>query len=1444
MDSLDRHDARGRHSGSTTLAGLRRAAVWTGVVLLLAPLAVAAQGRPSVPETRTYRLIDSSTGLSQNFVTAIAQDSDGFMWFGTLGALDRFDGRRIETYRHDPADAGSLSAGEILALHADVAGRLWVGTRSGLDRYEPESNTFSHHGRAPSNSGGLASGPAKFITSDRDGQIWFGSMALNRLDPETGSVVQYDLDGRELTLLHIDDANRLWVATSVLDPASGGTRETVELMVFADCGRLPTDALPAPDHRIVPPAETGRFVAIAVGDSDQVWLGQEDEGGLTRFDPGSGTLSSPWTDSVPVPLARGNVRGLTRDASGTLWAVAGAPRSTAYVAPPRLYRIDRGSVEATAIDLRARPERSGTDAPMESLATDRFGGLWITTNAGGLLHVDVAAGGFGLFRPTGELGMDSGFVRAVHGTRDGTLWIGTPGGLAGLARLDPLGGFDRRTAYEPIRVPPLPAPDVRALFGDRTGALWIGTSGGLVQYELATGRLRHFRSNPADPDAPADDIVQVIHQDTRNTLWFGVGARGLDALAHGTTRFLHFRYVEGDPASLPSDIVQALFSDSAGRLWVGTANGLAVAEPAPAADTRFRRVPLAGGAADGSVLCIHEKPSEPGVLWLGRQARGLARLDVSTGAVRHFTTRNSALADDTVYGILEDRDGGLWMSTNRGLTRFDSDAGTFETFGIDRGLQSLEFNAQAYFQAADGQMFFGGVAGLNAFYPDTIRPNTFPPQPRIKGISALDRSAGESMSPFRQVYRLGMSRDSLVLSPDQRDLRFDLVALHFSDADRNRFVYRLDNYDEAWREPASSDEAVYTNLEPGRYRFRLRAISSHGVWSETDDSVAFVIRAPFYATGWFVGLCVLGALGLMVGGYAWRVGTLRRRQQSLERAVEERTEELRRALATVERQARDLEDLDAAKSRFFANVSHEFRTPLTLSLGPLEDLRSGRHGSMTPDAVAEVDRALVNTRRQLKLVDQLLSLAAIDAGKLRLDARWARLDDLVKVVVSEFEGHSQRQAVALRLELPPEATWASFDEEKIRQVLGNLLSNACRFTPSGGRILVRLRSRDETVALDVEDTGVGIPEENLPQVFERFYRSDREHRGRPGTGIGLSLCKELVELHGGTIRAESTAGLGSRFTVELPRGEMAAEPVTVRETPEWDTSVGADEGAEPVVPESLDAEPGPGPAVADEPREDDRPKVLVVEDHPDMRAYLEKHLQEHYRVVTAGDGASGLRCARDEMPDLVVSDVMMSGMDGYELCAALRKDRELEHVPVVFLTARADLESKIEGLEHGADVFLSKPFNRRELLATVHNILQARERLRTKLRDEFRRRAVSPGPADVPSANDALLARVREVLERRSFEDAFSIGELSRELGMSRSQLHRRLSELLDKSPSEVLMEWRLERAAQLLDRRAGNVAEVAFAVGFKNVSHFVRRFRKQFGKTPAAYAASRPSPS
>jgi signal transduction histidine kinase/CheY-like chemotaxis protein/AraC-like DNA-binding protein len=809
--------------------------------------------------------------------------------------------------------------------------------------------------------------------------------------------------------------------------------------------------------------------------------------------------------------------------------------------------------------------------------------------------------------------------------------------------------------------------------------------------------------------------------------------------------------------------------------------------------------------------------------------------------------QRDGLFDEVIHQILPDGAGRLWMSTNRGI--FSVRADELDAFAEGRaarvhstvyserdGLRNREANGgyqPAGVRARDGRLWFPTQDGVAVVDPARVGRNPVPPPVVVERLVARDRPRSVGGAPAE-------------LGPAERDFQIEYTALSFVAPENVRFRYRLEGLDAGWVEAGARRTAFYTNVPPGAYTFRVVASNDAGVWNDRGAALAVHVVPRLHET---LVARVLLALALALLGAAtvwWRVRRLRGRARELARLVDQRTAELRDREAALARQnaqlavqALRLTELDEAKSRLFANLSHEFRTPLTLILGPLRGLLDGRYGALGTEAHAQGALMQRNGQRLLRLINQILDLAKLQAGALALDRRPHDLVAIARDATLAFAPLAERRAVTLRFAARVEALVLPFDDGQLEKVLLNLLSNALKFTESGGSVDVEVRADGSGAELRVRDTGVGIAPDELPRIFDRFHQVDASAtRRHEGTGIGLALARELVELHGGTIGVESAPGAGSSFVVRLP-GPVAIMAVGDAAGGSFAAADLADAGAG-TADRAAAKGAGPEAVAADE----DRTTVLVVDDNADVRAYVRSVLAASYRVVEADDGPSGLAAAREALPDVIVADVMMPELDGLGLARALRDDAMTDAIPVVLLTARAAPEDQVAGMRAGADAYLVKPFDPAVLEATVAGLLAQRQRLRARFAaagDDAAAPAagavageapVAGGPAAAPEPS-ALVTRLRAIVAARLDDEGLTPEALAEAAGVSYHQLYRALRAERGESPSRFVRGVRCECADALLRRGAGSVTEVAYAVGFQSLSYFSRAFRERFGVAP-----------
>ncbi len=1345
---------------SSVTAASRAIAAWA-IVLFLAVTAHAAG--------YAFRHLTRANGLPSNGMRRIMQDSRGFLWFGTTGGLARYDGRAFTTYVPRQGDTTSLPGYFVFRICEDSTHMLWLGMASdGLCRMDPVTGTITRIRIPDTTSKSLTANVVNMLYTTRDGTVWIGTLeaGMYSYQPATGAWTTYkhtsdasSLPENKVFELYEDRRGTLWVSTvqriSVLD------RTTGKFTVLAPLGQ---------------PYMGGGFSETKSGD---LIVGLR-FAGLCRFDRSTNAFVSLWTDSL---FNAYRVFCTCEQPDGTIWM---GSTGGACVWDPR---TSIGTVLPTG---EGDPDLI-PDNTLQAMCMDRSGAVWIGTNSGGISVWDPAEHKAGVIgaRLDRYPFLPSRKVTTMLITRDGTRWYAT---LTALVESNPNTGMLRaygktaETSDHLRRAGGLLSSTVTALAEDSAGNLWIGSSQGLNRLDRKRHRIDSWTLDTVSQRSLGGNFVNVIHVDPQGVVWVVTGGGGLDRYDPATNDFTRFLLDTVHKTGVNRNTFVSLTVDDKGIFWMGTNHeGLVHFDPRTGAIGAFTHADSDEHSLnDPMPQCVAQ--SSDGLYCVGFMDRGIALFDPATGRCDRLTQRDG-LPTDAVRGMLADRSGSIWITTTKGITRFDPRSRTFHTFTPEDGLPGNEFALRAAYLAPDGTLYFGGYDGVAHIDPAKLTRDTSAPRPIITSLDYLGRSIpiGTAADPMRGA--TVAYRDNV--------LHVTFTALDCAQPQRCRIIYKLEGFDHDWIDAAGRTDATYTNLDPGTYTLRVKACSHDGVWNATDAALPLVVTPPWYRSSMAYG--AYAALAIIALLTARRYDRNRIRLQEQVRSERDH--------------ASRLAELDRAKSRFFANISHEFRTPLTLLLAPLERMIAVSEEGQERERLHLMRR---NARRLLTLINQLLDLSRADGGTLAADRRAIDAGALLRGIAASFQSLGESRDIRFTADLPGDPGPVMLDADKTEKIVTNLLSNAFKFTPAGGAVALGARIERGLLEIRVADTGIGIAADELPRVFDRFYQVDSSAtRGFEGAGIGLALTREFVEVLGGSIGVESTPGAGTTFTVNIP--VVPADALLIAEEAESHQ----DSSDRAVAPQD-----------AERNQATDLPMLLIAEDNADLRAVLAEQFRDDCRVVFAENGAVALDKALKEIPDIIVSDVMMPGMDGFVLAERIKTDERTSHVPVILLTARAGRECKIAGLQTGADDYLVKPFDAEELRTRVMNLIESRRVLRERFRDKL---IVAATPVEGVSMDEAFVRRVREVIENNMGDESFTVEGLAQEVGMSRVHLHRKLTALTGKSAGQLISAIRLQRARQLLEQRTATVSEIAYQVGFGSPSYFAKCFKDAFGYPPSA---------
>ncbi len=1408
-----------------------------------------------LPEKLAFEHLTTEQGLSKNDIHHIIQDKNGYLWFATTDGLNRYDGYNFTVYKYDAADTTTIAQNTILKLYEDKEGNIWTAlVGEGICKFDPRTEKFTRFPPNVNSPTSLHDGIVDAFYEDEDGFLWVGTnriAELRRLDKHTGKFSPYNYspigrkENKEILCINNslkDNEGFLWLATS------HGLYQT----------RLPAGKLDASSKAKHvrysndpndPYSISGTEVHCLYQDHNGVlWIGTDN--GLNSFDKKTGRfVRYLHNDKDRNSLSSNFIDWITEDLQGNLWI--GTENG--------LNGLDVQRTSFTAYFHDPADPTSLNSNYINSLLIDRQGVLWVGATNGGISRFDPNRRSFALFRqnPLDPNSLNNNTVKAICEDRSGAVWIGTDGG--GLNRLEKKTGKFTHYRHKSSDPQSLSSDRISALLEDKQGNLWIACGDGLINYlNTVTGEIKRYQNNSDFFKHFRKEYVFTMYQDKAGVLWLGTegSLQKVDPLSGQVT---YYTKEPSNPNSLSDYWVYAICEDRKGNLWIGTyANALNKFDPKTGKFTHYKHEKNNPKSISSHTIRSIFRDTK-GNMWFGTLGGGLNRFNPQTETFTAYTEKDG-LANNSVYSILEDNDGNLWLATNKGISRFDIEKKTFINYDVSDGLQSNEFSSSYYdtgvgFKGKDGKLYFGGSKGFNVIDPIGLKTNQAIPPIVITQFKVFDKlMAGKS------------EWERIELGFEENFVSFEFAALDYTNPQKNQYAYQLVGVDRDWVYSGSRRYASYTNLTPGQYLFKVKGSNNDGIWNQRGKSVTLIIHPPWWKTFWaYLGYGLVLIAGLVLA-----------RREIIKR------ERLRANLRIQQVEATKWQELDGLKSRFFANISHEFRTPLSLIAAVIEKLKKQDSQSERQSEYGLISR---NVKQLLQMINQLLDLSGLEAGKLQLQLESTQLSALLQrqagLLVSLFES----RGIDYSHSVPLQPLWVKADTEKLERILTNLLSNSAKFTPGGGRVRFRasydqLGANKILVKVVVEDNGIGIAPEQMERIFDRFYQADSSAtRSYEGTGIGLALAKELAELHGGQIQVESRMREGSAFTLTLPL-ELTDAPIqhpihaaTDQDSNSQDGIAQLDADTATSLSQSLTTESSSkynyySQVLSDKEvqassysdlREnnesnypnssDGKVQILVVEDHQDLREFISTALRETYQVGQAVNGMEGYKLALEQIPDLIISDVMMPGMDGVTLCDKLKTDDRTSHIPVILLTARADETSKLTGLRTGADEYLTKPFSLEELQLRVKNMLQTRRNLQHKYSAQF---ALSPPdttsgrPAFDPSlsakdvtvisADEQFLQKALLIMETNMADAEFDVEAFSRELAMSRSQLYRKFMALTGQGPGELIKSLRLKKAAVLLKAQAGNVSEIAYQVGFTNLPYFSKAFKEEFGQTPSEF--------
>jgi signal transduction histidine kinase/ligand-binding sensor domain-containing protein/DNA-binding response OmpR family regulator len=1352
-------------------------------------LQIASQGwsQHSTDEYQFHSL-EVELGLSNSNVLSIIKDRDGFMWFGTANGLNRFDGTHMKTFYSDDRDSTALSNSYISRIYAGPENTLWIKNVNGIfEVYQPETEQFERNIGRYADRYGLKDDPIHKLYQDGH-RYWFIH--------QSGGVSLYDEEKGETIFLGQEPGDQANLSSDRV--ASVGKNSLGEYWVVHQNGLV--DIVNGNDWSIFETLQLDLDIQSSEGydfdlfiDSDQdAWIYSPEVAlGVIHIDRKLSQISYFNERSQPFRLNNNLVKGIIEHRKGQIWIC------TDHGGINVLHK-QKGTVDYVMHD----PEQSRSLAhnAIYSLYKDSDDIIWIGTYKRGVNYYHPGLMSFSHVRKgyPGAASLPYNDVNVFVEDFLGNLYIGSNGD--GLYYHDRQKGTYQRFVHDPDDPGSIPGNVIVDLAMDKEGYLWVGTYlNGLSRFDGKT--FSRYMPETDNPNSLSDVNVWKIYVDRKNRIWVGTLRGGLNLWDREKDHFVRFP-VGGETLPMNNQYISSFTEDMEGNLWVGGGYGIDVINVEKGYH-RYHSTTLDSGLAGNNVteLFLDSK----GLVWI-TTSQGLSYYDSKQEQFYSFSTEDG-LPTNNLVSILEDEDRNFWLSTHSGLSYAAVDRTrtplrlNFRNFDERDGLQGALFNKNAAYRTSDGNFIFGGPNGYNLFRSENFSFDLEEPEVVFTGFQLFNQPVGigEEINGRVILDQAIAYKQEIILKHYENVFSIDFAALNFIQLEKNKFRYKLEGFNQEWIPISEAPFRVtYTNLDPGTYRLVVQAATHDGYWGQKPYSRTIVIQPPFWQTPLAY---VLYALMAVLAVFYYRKHLIARERANFRRIEEQR-------------EARRIQELDKMKTRFFTNISHEFKTPLTLILTPIERLLKETED---PRQLRQYLTIQKNGKRLLQLVNQLLDIKNIEQDGLSFNPSEGDIISFIEDRANAFLDLSEKKRIRFSFYSTINSLQTQFDEDKLEKILFNLLSNAFKFTPNEGEIEVQVRWEEIeanrcALFIQVTDSGIGIQEQDLPRIFERYYTSDYQGKiANQGSGIGLALALEFARLHGGDITVGNAEPTGTKFCVRLELPLLSEFHLSATNGEEDHLSLKENQSGKPI--------------------------ILLVEDHEEFRNYLADCLSGEYHVVTAENGKEGIQKVMTSLPDLIITDMMMPQMDGVAFCQELKKDIRTSHVPVVMLTARNSEEKHLEGLESGCNLYLTKPFNLEILFSSIRNLLGERERLQAYYR---KRLSVQASEQEIVSLDDKLIKKAVELVEANLDNPDFSVEQMSGELGMSRVHLYKKLSSLTGKSPVEFIRLIRIQRAAQLLGTSQLTVAEIAYKVGYNNAKYFSKHFKLEYGVLPSVYASQK----
>lgn len=1453
-------------------------------VFLLIVLALSVLLPVSAQPSLSFQHYSTADGLSDNRVTCITKDHEGFMWMGTWAGVNRFDGKNFVTFKATPGDGSELGTNRLDRILADDEGFLWLQAYDKkVYRFDKQTEQFLSVSKFLEAKSSMRVDVDQIVVLrnkliaviSKDQGIFFVSM-VNADKPlvtwaSSHPNADYRLPSNRIHTFYQDNAKKIWVAsnlgliclqedstrlykkdglqddlmtasvTSITENgdfiwfgAEGGrlfmlkktddqlssidlkagrindlkiSRDGTSLFCSTAKGRLVTIRTASLEINSVANFDNGTLLSIYEDRRGLLWIEPGDVGVL-MFDPATRSFKHFKQENYSSYHLDASEYDLFEDQKGTVYV--------------RMKGCGFGYFDSTTKRFNYfYNERDSKDYRFSNLTKALFydsdGILWLSTDDGGIEKITLPQNEFTHEKLTKNSELkEENEVRGLWTDSNGRLWVCDKTGKVYLLK-------DGAVIKTLVLDNPSYASGVYTILQDRKKNIWLGTKGnGLFKLEQVgpqadNYKITHFVHDDEDLYSISSNVVYSLIEDSDARVWVGTFGGGINLIDQSGTkpRFYHQKNTFAKYPSGGCNRVRSLVLDATGKIWIGTTDGLLIFDPnQPDLNntdfTQYVKLPLDDESlGNNDVQYMYRDKND--VMWVltssGGLNKGVGKNPMESLKFSNYTKKDG-LPSDYLLSCLEDAAGYLWIATQNGLSRFDKVNGYFQNYNSTDGLNAGGFSEASCTWTANGELVFGMLNGYMHFNPGKIIQNKIKSNIVFTNLQINNEDVFPATENSVLKSPINHTKE-IILNYDQNILSIDYRLLDYRSQDKISYEYRLLGFHPDWRSNKGETKASFTNLSPGTYRFEVRSANPNLYSNVPIKAVDILILPPPWKTWWAYGIYALVGLSILWVVRKYALMILRLRQRII-----------------IERKLADL------KLNFFTNVSHELRTPLTLILNPLEEI--SRTENLSDRGARHLTVVRKNAKRMSRFINQLLDLRKAQSGKAVLNVSMVELVSFVKRIIGYFADVAERRQITIAIETEVSALFAWIDAEKIDIVVYNVLANAVKFTPDGKHIRILLERRPTgVIIIKIIDEGKGVPDSQMDEIFRLYFggQPSEDHAFR-GTGIGLALSKELIQLHHGKISGSNNVPHGLIVTIELMAGrDHFIKDNTIFVDPSYEVEPTP---IEFITPDEFIPEPELKTT------DDELPLLLLVEDNRDLRSFLRDQLRHIYRVESAENGMEGLQKANQLLPDVVLSDVMMPVMDGIAMLDRLKNNRDTSHIPVVLLSAKFSVESQIEGLRYGADHYLAKPFRNDFLVATLTNIVAQRKRLFNFILQRKNTVDIRCTEIEITSHDELFLKKVINIVEEKMKEPQFSIDTVVGSMNMSRSPFYKKLKSLSGLSPVEFVKEIRLKRSLQYLDAGEQNISTIAFEVGFKSAKYFSTCFRQRFNESPTEYLKSK----